>query len=61
MTDTSTPQTQPDEQPRNEEVEGLIRPEDIRSTSRSCMAIILIGIGILLLLCVFIVVQTWIR
>lgn len=55
MTDSPTPQSE------QEEVEGLIRPEDIRSTSRSCMAIILVGIGIILLLCVFIVVQTWIR
>ena len=57
MTDSSTPQPQTEQQ----EVEGLIRPEDIRSTSRSCMAIILVGIGIVLLLCVFIVVQTWVR
>lgn len=55
MTDSPTPQHE------HEELEGLIRPEDIRSTSRSCMAIILVGIGIVLLLCVFIVVQTWIR
>ncbi len=57
MTDSPTPQPQTEQQ----EVEGLIRPEDIRSTSRSCMAIILVGIGIVLLLCVFIVVQTWVR
>lgn len=55
MTDSPTPQ------PDIEEAEGLIRPEDIHSTSRSCLAIILIGIGIFVLLCVFIVVQTWIR
>lgn len=55
MTDSPTPQTE------HEEVEGLIRPEDIQSTSRSCLAIILVGVGIILLLCVFIVVQTWIR
>lgn len=55
MTDSPTPERQ------TEEVEGLIRPEDIRSTSRSCLAIILVGIGIILLLCVFFVVQTWIR
>lgn len=61
MTDTPTPQPQTDDQPQVEEAEGLIRPEDIRSTSRSCMAIILVGIGIILLLCVFVVVQTWIR
>lgn len=61
MTDSRAPQIQPDERPRIEEAESLIRPEDIRSTSRSCMAIILVGIGIILLLCVFVVVQTWIR
>lgn len=55
MTDSPTPQHEP------AEVEGLIQPEDIRSTSRSCLAIILIGVGIFLLLCVFIVVQTWVR
>lgn len=61
MTDTPTPHPQTDDPPQVEETEGLIRPEDIRSTSRSCMAIILVGIGIILLLCVFVVVQTWIR
>lgn len=61
MTDSSNLQTPPDEQPQIDEVEGLIRPEDIRSTSRSCMAIILVGIAIILLLCVFVVVQTWVR
>lgn len=44
-----------------EEGEGLIRPEDIRSTSRSCLAILVISAMIVLLLCVFFVVQTWIR
>lgn len=58
MTDSPTPQHNP---PEHEEVEGLIRPEDIRSTSRSCLAIILVGVGIILLLCIFVVVQTWIR
>lgn len=55
MTDSPNPQYEP------EEIEGLIAPEDIRSTSRSCLAIILIGVAIILLLCVFFVVQTWIR
>lgn len=59
MTDSPTPQLQSDQE--EPEVEGLIRPEDIRSTSRSCMAIILVAIGIILLLCVFFVVQTWVR
>ncbi len=57
MTNSPTPQFEQEEI----EAEGLIRPEDIRSTSRSCLAIILVGVGIILLLCVFIVVQTWIR
>lgn len=47
--------------PEYDEIEGLIAPADIRSTSRSCLAIILIGVFIVLLLCVFVVVQTWIR
>lgn len=55
MTDPNS--TQPD----YDEIEGLIAPEDIRSTSRSCLAIILVGVFIVLMLCVFFVVQTWIR
>lgn len=47
--------------PEYDEIEGLIAPADIRSTSRSCLAIILIGVFIVLLLCVFVVVQTWFR
>lgn len=54
MTDSPTPQ-------QDQVEEGLIRPEDIRSTSRSCLAIILITVAIFVLLCVFVVVQTWIR
>lgn len=55
MTDSHPPDFKTDEP------EALIRPEDIRSTSRSCSAIILIFIAIILLLCVFVVVQTWVR
>lgn len=58
MTDSPNPQTQ---QIETNEAEGLIRPEDIRSTSRSCLAIILVMVFIIVLLCIFVVVQTWIR
>ena len=44
-----------------DDADGLITPQDIRSTSRSCLVILLIGAAIVLLLCVFFVVQTWIR
>lgn len=44
-----------------DDADGLIKPEDIRSTSRSCLVILLIGAAIVLLLCIFVVVQTWIR
>lgn len=55
MTDSYQPEQESDE------AVVLVSPEDIRSTSRSCLAIILIGLFIVLLLCVFVVVQTWIR
>ncbi|MCO5218818.1 MAG: hypothetical protein M9953_09060 [Thermomicrobiales bacterium] len=45
----------------NEEPVALISPQDIRSTSRSCLVVILAIVFILLLLCVFVVVQTWFR
>lgn len=44
-----------------DDADGLITPQDIRSTSRSCLVILLIMVAIVLLLCVFVVVQTWIR
>ena len=44
-----------------DDADGLITPQDIRSTSRSCLVILLIGAAIVLLLCVFFVGQTWIR
>lgn len=59
MTDSQAPSPSPQTEPA--EVEGLIQPGDIRSTSRSCLVIILVGLAIILLLCVFVVVQTWVR
>ena len=47
--------------PDSDETEPLVRPEDIRSTSRSCLVVLLTGLLILLMLCIFVVVQTWIR
>ena len=55
MTDSHNTRHEP------EEVESLIAPEDIRSTSRSCLAIILVMVAIVLMLCVFLVVQTWVN
>ena len=55
---SDSPSLQPIDQ---DHPEALIRPEDIRSTSRSCLAIILIMAVIVVMLCVFVVVQTWIR
>jgi hypothetical protein len=37
------------------EIEGLVRPEDLASASRSCSAIIVVLLFILLLVCVFLV------
>ena len=37
------------------EVEGLVRPEDLSSASRSCSAILVVFVVIGLLLCVFLV------
>ncbi|MCA9833813.1 MAG: hypothetical protein KC435_07715 [Thermomicrobiales bacterium] len=45
----------------NDDAAPLVRPEDIRSTSRSCLVVILLFAVILLMLCIFVVVQTWIR
>lgn len=56
MSDSNAPQMIDQDSP-----EALIKPEDIRSTSRSCLAIILIMAVIVVMLCVFVVVQTWIR
>jgi len=50
MTDHRSPTPGPEE-----EFEGLVRPEDLASASRSCSAIVVIGIVILLILCVFLV------
>jgi hypothetical protein len=50
----STPAPEHDDLP-----EGLVSPADIGSASRSCLAIIIVLIGIVLLLCVFLLVQTF--
>jgi hypothetical protein len=39
----------------DDEIEGLVRPEDLASASRSCSAIIVVLLFILLLVCVFLV------
>lgn len=39
--------------------EGLVNPRDLGSASRSCLAIIIVMLAILLLLCVFLTVQTF--
>jgi hypothetical protein len=39
----------------DDEIEGLVRPEDLASASRSCSAIIVVILFILLLVCVFLV------
>lgn len=44
-----------------EEGEALVRPEDIESTSRSCLAIIVILILIVLMICVFLLVQPFVN
>lgn len=38
---------------------SLVSPADIGSASRSCLAIILVLVAIVLLLCVFLVIQTF--
>lgn len=38
--------------------EGLVKPADLGSASRSCLAIIVVLIIIVLLVCVFVAVQT---
>lgn len=39
--------------------EGLVKPGDLGSASRSCLAIIVVLLVILILLCVFFTVQTF--
>ncbi len=71
MTDSS-PSTGPDRDPRrvirvpepnrdhiDDLDEGLVNPRDLGSASRSCLAIIIALVVILLLLCVFFTVQTF--
>ncbi len=43
----------------NDADEGLVNPRDLGSASRSCLAIIIVLAVILLLLCVFLTVQTF--
>jgi hypothetical protein len=45
----------------DDEGEALVRPEDIESTSRSCLAIIIILILIVLMICVFLLVQPFVN
>ena len=51
----------PGEHHEIEEGEALVRPEDIESTSRSCLAIIIILILIVLMICVFLLVQPFVN
>ncbi len=44
-----------------DEGEALVRPEDIESTSRSCLAIIVILILIVLMICVFLLLQPFVN
>lgn len=44
-----------------EEGEALVSPADIESTSRSCLAIIVILILIVLMICVFLLVQPFVN
>jgi hypothetical protein len=43
----------------DEQPEALVSPADIGSASRSCLAIIVVLAAIVLLLCVFVAVQTF--
>jgi hypothetical protein len=45
----------------DDEIEGLVRPEDLASASRSCSAIIVVLMIILLLVCVFLVGTVFFR
>ena len=44
-----------------EEGEALVSPADIESTSRSCLAIIIITILIVLMICVFLLLQPFVN
>jgi hypothetical protein len=54
MTDPREPDDLRDEQP-----ESLVSPADIGSASRSCLAIMVVIAAMVVLLCVFLVVQTF--
>jgi hypothetical protein len=41
--------------------EGLVRPQDIESTSRSCLAIIVILLLITLMICLFLLLQPFVN
>jgi hypothetical protein len=46
--------------PGDDEREVLVRPEDIESTSRSCLAVIVILLFIALMICVFLLLQPFV-
>lgn len=45
----------------DEEGEALVSPADIESTSRSCLAIIVILLLIVLMICVFLLLQPFVN
>jgi len=49
----------PDQVRASDPDEGLVNPRDLGSASRSCLAIIIVLLAIVLLLCVFLAVQTF--
>ena len=51
----------PGERHEFEEGDALVSPADIESTSRSCLAIIIILILIVLMICVFLLVQPFVN
>jgi hypothetical protein len=54
-----TDPTRNDDPDFEEQPEALVSPADIGSASRSCLAIIIVLAAIVLLLCVFLAVQTF--
>ena len=51
----------PGERHHPDEGEALVSPADIESTSRSCLAIIIITILIVLMICVFLLLQPFVN
>jgi hypothetical protein len=47
-------------EPHDDLPEGLVRPADIESTSRSCLAIIIILLVIALMICLFLLLQPFV-